>query len=25
MPESWKFAQNLRQISFREFILEADL
>jgi len=25
MPEQWKFCTNLRQISFREFILEADL
>ena len=25
IPEQWKFCTNLRQISFREFILEADL
>lgn len=25
MPEAWKFCTNLRQISFREFVLEADL
>ena len=25
MPESWKYCTNLRQISFREFVLEADL
>ena len=25
MPESWKYATNLRQISFRDFVLEADL
>lgn len=25
MPESWKYCLNLRQISFREFVIEADL
>lgn len=25
MPESWKFQVNLRQITFREFVLEADI
>lgn len=25
MPESWKYCLNVRQISFRDFILEADL
>lgn len=25
MPESWKYVTNLRQISFRDFVLEADL
>lgn len=25
MPEAWKFCQNLRQIGFREFVMEADL
>ena len=25
MPEAWKYCTNLRQISFREYILEADL
>jgi hypothetical protein len=25
MPESWKYQLNLRQITFREFVLEADL
>lgn len=25
MPEAWKFCTNLRQISFRQFALEADL
>ena len=25
MPEVWKYSTNLRQISFREFVLEADL
>lgn len=25
MPEAWKYCTNLRQISFREFVLEADL
>lgn len=25
MPEAWKFCTNLRQLSFRQFIMEADL
>lgn len=25
MPESWKYAVNLRQITFRDFVLEADI
>jgi hypothetical protein len=25
MPESWKYQLNLRQISFKEFVIEADL
>lgn len=25
MPEAWKYCQNLRQISFRDFVLEANL
>jgi len=25
MPESWKYCPNLRQISFRQFVLDADL
>jgi hypothetical protein len=25
MPETWKYCTNLRQISFRQFVLEADL
>lgn len=25
MPESWKYQLNLRQITFREFVIEADL
>ena len=25
MPESWKYVPNLRQITFRDFIIEADL
>jgi hypothetical protein len=25
IPESWKYSTNLRQISYREFVLEADL
>jgi len=25
MPEAWKYSLNLRQISFRQFVLEADL
>lgn len=25
MPEEWKFVTNLRQISFRDFVIEADL
>jgi hypothetical protein len=25
MPESWKYVANLRQISYRDFVLEADL
>ena len=25
MPESWKYTTNLRQISFRQYVLEADL
>jgi len=25
MPESWKYQVNLRQITFREFVLEADI
>lgn len=25
MPESWKYVTNLRQISFRQFVLDADL
>jgi hypothetical protein len=25
MPERWKYATNLRQIDFRQFVIEADL